>query len=81
MRVRSESGIVTTVDARGLACPLPLTMAKRLMAELADGETLVVLATDPEAPVDLAAWAAEEGHAFEEHRLEGWIEFRLTKRV
>src|SRR5437867_3711342 len=27
------------------------------MAELAAGETLVVLATDPEAPLDLAAWA------------------------
>ena len=24
----------------------------------------VVLATDPEAPIDLAAWATDEGHAF-----------------
>ena len=59
----SQSPIVTTVDARGLACPLPLTMAKRGMAALEPGETLVVLATDPEAPIDLGAWAAEEGHA------------------
>ena len=49
---------MTTLDARGLACPLPLTMAKRRMADLGPGETLVVLATDPEAPIDLAAWAA-----------------------
>ena len=34
------------------------------MAELAPGETLRVLATDPEAPVDLAAWATDEGHGF-----------------
>ncbi len=34
------------------------------MAELAPGETLRVLATDPEAPVDLAAWAIDEGHRF-----------------
>jgi tRNA 2-thiouridine synthesizing protein A len=71
---------VTTVDARGLACPLPLTMAKRQMATLAPGETLVVLATDPEAPIDLAAWAAEEGHSYEELRRDGFSEFRLARR-
>jgi tRNA 2-thiouridine synthesizing protein A len=71
--------IVTTVDARGLACPLPLTMAKRRMADLPAGETLVVLATDPEAPIDIGAWAAAEGHSLEERRLSGWIEFSLVK--
>jgi tRNA 2-thiouridine synthesizing protein A len=68
---------VTTVDARGLACPLPLTMAKRRMAALAPGEMLVVLATDPEAPIDLAAWAADEGHRYE----EAAGEYRITKRA
>ena len=34
---RGHNPIVTTVDARGLACPLPLTMAKRRMAELRAG--------------------------------------------
>jgi tRNA 2-thiouridine synthesizing protein A len=72
---------VTTVDARGLACPLPLTMAKRRMAEVGDGETLLVLATDPEAPIDLAAWAAAEGHGYEERRREGFVELALTKRA
>jgi tRNA 2-thiouridine synthesizing protein A len=71
--------IVTTVDARGLACPLPLTMARRRMAELRVGETLVVLATDPEAPIDLGAWAATEGHSISSRRLEGWTEFSLVK--
>jgi tRNA 2-thiouridine synthesizing protein A len=70
---------VTTVDARGLACPLPLTMARRRMTELSAGETLVVLATDPEAPIDLGAWAVAEGHALDERRLDGWMEFRLVK--
>jgi tRNA 2-thiouridine synthesizing protein A len=70
---------VTIVDARGLLCPLPLTMARRRMAELARGETLVVLATDPEAPIDLAAWAAREGHTYTERTGEGWSEYTLTK--
>lgn len=54
-------------------------MAKRRMAELRPGETLVVLATDPEAPIDLAAWAARDGHGYEELRREGYAEFRVTR--
>jgi len=72
---------VTTVDARGLACPLPLTMARRRMSELAAGETLLVLATDPEAPLDLAAWAETEGHDYDERPREGWTEFAIRKRA
>jgi tRNA 2-thiouridine synthesizing protein A len=72
---------VTIVDARGLLCPVPLTMAKRRMAALAPGETLVVLATDPEATIDLGAWAEDEGHAFSEHARGGWAEYELVKRA
>ena len=70
---------MATVDARGLACPLPLALAKREMDRLAPGATLVVLATDPEAPIDLGAWAAREGHACSQADRDGWIEFELTK--
>lgn len=70
---------MTTVDARGLLCPLPLAMAKRQMSALHPGGTLVVLATDPEAPIDLAAWAASEGHGFAQREREGWLEFELVK--
>jgi len=38
-----------------------------------------VLATDPEAPIDMGAWAAAEGHALSERRLSGWTEFSLVK--
>jgi tRNA 2-thiouridine synthesizing protein A len=68
---------VPTLDARGLACPLPLALAKRELAELEPGGKLRVLATDPEAPIDLAAWAADEGHAFAEH---GPGDYELTKK-
>lgn len=72
---------MTTLDARGLSCPLPLTMARRRMAELAPGAVLVVLATDPEAPIDLAAWAADEGHDFRVRAAPdgGWSELELRK--
>jgi tRNA 2-thiouridine synthesizing protein A len=61
------------VDARGLACPLPAVKARRALAGLAPGETLVVLATDPEAPVDIGALAADGGHGFRAEKAgEGW---------
>jgi TusA-related sulfurtransferase len=75
---------VPTLDVRGLACPLPLTLARRRMVELEPGETLIVLATDPEAPLDLAAWAADEGHEFREGGADaaedpGWVTLELRK--
>jgi tRNA 2-thiouridine synthesizing protein A len=68
-----------TLDVRGLMCPLPLIRARRALAEMADGEALVVLATDPEAPLDLAALAADEGHACAREAIEGAWRITLTK--
>ena len=61
------------IDARGLLCPLPALKARRALAGLAPGEVLVVLATDPEAPVDVGALAAEGGHGFEAERTGRWM--------
>jgi tRNA 2-thiouridine synthesizing protein A len=69
-----------TIDARGLACPLPLVMAKAALEELPPGTAILVLATDPEAAVDLAAWAADGHHTFEERPAgTDWAEFVLRK--
>jgi TusA-related sulfurtransferase len=54
-------------------------MAMRRMAALEPGEALLVMATDPEAPIDLAAWAAESGHGYEERDATGWMEFVIRK--
>ena len=70
---------VHTLDVRGLQCPLPLIRARRALTGLAAGDTLVVLATDPEAPIDLAALAADEGHAFAREHLTGEWRITLTK--
>jgi tRNA 2-thiouridine synthesizing protein A len=69
---------VRTVDARGLKCPLPLVKTKLAIEEVRPGEAVRVLATDPEAPIDLAAWADHAGHAFRELRPG---EYEVTKHV
>jgi tRNA 2-thiouridine synthesizing protein A len=53
------------LDVRGARCPVPYVRAKGRLAALAPGDTLVVLTTDPEAQIDLAALAADEGLAFD----------------
>jgi hypothetical protein len=40
---------------------------------------LIVLATDPEAPIDLAALAADEGHALTTRRDGGCWRLEITK--
>jgi tRNA 2-thiouridine synthesizing protein A len=71
--------IVRTLDARGLHCPLPLIRARTELAAMPAGETLIVLATDPEAPIDLAALAADEGHSFARERVGPAWRITLTK--
>ncbi len=67
------------LDARGLACPLPAIKARAALAAMAPGATLIVLATDPEAPVDIGALAADAGHGFRAERVQGGWRLVLTK--
>ena len=52
------------LDVRGARCPVPYVRAKARVPQLAPGETLTVLFTDKEAPIDLSALAADEGLVF-----------------
>ena len=50
------------VDARGLWCPEPVVRARLALQELAPGERLELLATDPHAELDLEVFCATSGH-------------------
>lgn len=54
--------IAKTVDATGLACPMPLVRTRQGMDAIASGEVLRVMATDRGALADLPAWADALGH-------------------
>lgn len=40
------------VDARQLACPLPILRAKKALSQMVSGEVLKLVATDKGAPLD-----------------------------
>jgi tRNA 2-thiouridine synthesizing protein A len=69
------------VDARGLRCPLPLVRARQALLGLASDDELVVLATDPEAPIDLAALAADTGRGFSAAQEGGEWRLELSPRA
>jgi tRNA 2-thiouridine synthesizing protein A len=52
----------TTLDARGLNCPLPILKAKKAIKDLPQGGTLEVLATDPGSVADFAAFCRTTGN-------------------
>ena len=51
-----------TVDAIGLACPLPILRAKKALATLASGEVLCVITTDRGAVRDFQAFCRQTGN-------------------
>lgn len=58
------------LDARGLICPLPILKARKALKKVPVGETLRVLATDPGADEDFAAFCRTTGHELVELRIE-----------
>ncbi|OCA83484.1 hypothetical protein F7984_11040 [Pradoshia sp. D12] len=52
------------LDAKGLACPMPIVKTKKAMKELAVGKVLKITATDKGSKADLAAWAGSAGHEY-----------------
>ncbi len=50
------------IDTRGMACPLPILKAKKALADMASGQLLKVLATDPGSVRDFQAFARQTGN-------------------
>ncbi|OAS89066.1 MULTISPECIES: sulfurtransferase TusA family protein [Metabacillus] len=52
------------VDAKGLACPMPIVRTKKAMNEIEAGQVLEVQATDKGSKADIQAWAKSSGHQY-----------------
>lgn len=56
--IKADSAIIIKgyVDGRGLACPMPLLKTKVALRDVAIGESLYVVATDPNSQADITAF-------------------------
>ena len=61
----------STLDAKGLNCPLPILKAKKALKALETGEVLEIIATDPGSIPDFEAFWRTTGHELLEANEEG----------
>lgn len=52
------------LDAKGLACPMPIIKAKKALQQLDSGKVLEIQATDQGSTADLKAWSESAGHQY-----------------
>ncbi len=60
--VPMRNAIKATLNASGLQCPGPIMAVYKKMQDLADGDTLEAIATDPGFRRDIAAWCEQTGN-------------------
>jgi tRNA 2-thiouridine synthesizing protein A len=62
----------TTVEARGVLCPVPIIRLARTASSLPTGSLIELLTDDPAAEHDVPAWCRLRGHTLlETSRVEG----------
>lgn len=54
----------SVLDAKGLACPMPIVKTKKAITNLEGGHVLMVEATDKGSTADIKAWTEKAGHQY-----------------
>lgn len=52
------------VDAKGLACPMPIVKTRKALKDIESGRVVEVEATDKGSTADLKAWSKSAGHEY-----------------
>ncbi|HET7235859.1 MAG TPA: sulfurtransferase TusA family protein [Actinomycetota bacterium] len=73
--------IARTLDLKGLSCPLPIVKTAQAVKELASGELIEALATDPGAVADFNAWCTSTGNELvDQSDADGVYRFVIRKK-
>jgi tRNA 2-thiouridine synthesizing protein A len=71
----------TTLNLRGLKCPLPALRTKKALAGMSKGEVITVECTDPLAAVDIPNLINQTGDVLvKKSRAKKVLTFRIRKR-
>jgi tRNA 2-thiouridine synthesizing protein A len=70
----------TTMNLRGLKCPLPTLRVRKTLSGLKSGDVIVAECTDPLAAIDIPNLLRQTGDALESQSQEGGVlSFRIRK--
>lgn len=72
----------TTLNLRGLKCPLPALKARKALSKLSAGDMLVLECTDPLTTIDIPNLVRETGDLLEEssqQKKPALLVFRIRK--
>lgn len=73
--------ITTTLDLRGLSCPMPIAKTAQAIRALQAGELIESLATDPGAVPDFAAWCTSTGNELVEQSEDAGVYRFVIRKV
>jgi TusA-related sulfurtransferase len=62
METRQLPDPVRTIDTSGTLCPRPIVETAKAVKALAEGEVLLVIATDPGVALDMPMWCRATRH-------------------
>jgi tRNA 2-thiouridine synthesizing protein A len=74
-----SQAIAKSLDLKGLSCPLPIAKTAQAIRDLAPGDLLEALATDPGSVPDFNAWCQNTGNELVERSEDGGV-FRFLIR-
>jgi tRNA 2-thiouridine synthesizing protein A len=75
----AEAVVEHLLDARGLRCPLPVLKLEKRLETLPAGATLIVLATDPIAKIDIPLYCTQNGYACAMSSENAVLRFAIVK--
>ena len=58
----TEIQVDQVLDCTGMLCPMPVVKTTKAIKQLQVGQVLKMIATDPGAPPDMAAWSRQTGN-------------------
>jgi len=71
----------TTMNLRGLKCPLPALRTRKALSRLPAGDIIIVECTDPLAAIDIPNLINQTGDTIEDTQdADGVLTFRIRKK-
>lgn len=77
----NDTSDIAQLDARGLYCPEPVMLLHKKIREIASGESLLVLASDPSTQRDIVKFCGFLGHVLvQQEHLGDEYHFLIRKK-